>query len=125
MVELEIWVYRHWNIFAAIILLVFSYGLISLLLSKLYLIKRDVSYDLGISVVTGLVLIMFFVLFFLHGNEQVKKNDLTKRLNDPSYTIYMNGQVVESEGLDIEKIIEKYFDDISYDDTEKKIFITK
>lgn len=48
-VEFEIWVYRHWNIFAAIILLVFSYGLISLILSKLYLIKRDVSYDLCIS----------------------------------------------------------------------------
>ena len=68
---------------------------------------------------------MSFVLFFLHWNEQVKKNDLTKRLNEPSYTIYMNGQVVESEDLDMEKIIEKYFDDISYDDTEKKIFMTK
>ncbi len=123
--EIGIWVYKNWNIVLAIILLVFSYGIVSLILSKLYLIKRDVIYDLCASVVTGLVLTVFFILFFLSGCEQVKKNDLAKRLNDPSYTIYMNGHVVESEDIDIEKIIEKYYDDISYDDTEKKIFITK
>lgn len=123
--EIGIWVYKNWNIVLAIILLVFSYGIVSLTLSKLDLIKRDAIYGLRASVVTGLVLIVFFILFFFSGCEQVKQNDLAKRLNDPSYTIYMNGHVVESEDIDTEKIIEKYYDDISYDDTEKKIFITK